>query len=108
MADPDADRGKGRPSLAPLIAVSRRAALKRWLMRLDYVAQDPPNDMSFGEIDAALDQLQVRIDECRKLYPFSKPTSPTDAILRHHDRHFGNDETKVPVTEVHPNADIAN
>lgn len=72
----------GGPTLAQAIDQSRRSMIKRWLMNLELTVMPPPNDLTFKEINLALDQIVERVNECRKLYPWSAPKTPTDAILR--------------------------
>jgi len=43
---------------------------------------DAPDDLTFVEIDKVLDTVMTRILECRKLYPFTKPATTNEALMR--------------------------
>lgn len=51
----------------------RERLIERWLLA-PWSMLFPPNDMTFAEIDAALDRIQDRVAECRRIYPYTKPT----------------------------------
>ena len=46
---------------------ARMSIIKRWVT--DPQINIEPDDISFGEMHAALDELQDRIDEVREMYP---------------------------------------
>lgn len=46
---------------------ARISIIKRWVV--DPQINVEPDDITFGEMHAALDELQDRIDEVREMYP---------------------------------------
>jgi hypothetical protein len=84
--------------IADMVETSRASMVRRWLLGHDD-GIGPPNDLTFKEINLALDEIEARVEKCRKLYPWSPPKSDTEAILRSMPPHLraGSKQDTAPV-----------
>jgi hypothetical protein len=84
-------------TIADMVQTSRAAMVRRWLLEPEI--NPPPNDLTFREIHAALDRIEERVEECRRLYPWSAPQNDHEAIIRSMPPHLraGSKQDTAPV-----------